>query len=300
MSDFSTTNDPGVCSAYSWTDRLIDYNSTSQIAFTLQSSDIALRDLYKLANVARSVDAQKIVNSIDIEMANMQRIAEIAKKTSDLRNYFRELTQSKLTPLSRVLSRLLDKHWTWQSIIAKYGDPFNELLPQQERLAAANRIIEKSSSSSPVMNGLQIFGKCLLLLNVALSSIQIGRGLKKLELGNTGEGILDVTEGGVGVGLTIGVYSGLKTGAIVVLEGTGTLTFFAGILASGGLWLGFEESRRALSGEKTLAVEAAEYWAQFAIVGEERGGVKGVFEQAAGYTFGSLAALIAYGQGNGL
>jgi hypothetical protein len=60
--------------------------------------------------------------------------------------------------------------------------------------------------------------------------------------------------------LNIGTYAGLKGGTITVAEGIGLATLGTGLVAAASLLFGFEESRRAARGEKTLTEGAMDYW----------------------------------------
>jgi hypothetical protein len=268
------------------------------VASSLQATDIALRDLYKIANVGRASAARQGIQLLESTTIGASKAGTIARSVSDLRNLLRASTQLKLTPVGRTLSRLLEKDRSWAQIVKKYGDPSNVALSAEQRIAIADKITAASAKSSRVVNALQAFGKALMVLNVAVSAWQIGSGVTKIIKGQAGEGAVDVAEGTTGVGLTIGTYAGVKSGAIAVAEGTGTATFGAGLLAAGGLALGFEETRRALRGEKTAAVEATESWADLAYRGEKQGGFKGFLKQAEGWTGGFFSTLIAVGQGS--
>ena len=112
------------------------------------------------------------------------------------------------------------------------------------------------------MNALQGFGKLLIGASVLISGFQIVRGIDELISGQKGEGALDVGEGASNLALTVGSYLGVKSKVIVVAEGTGTATFIATVAAGLSLALGFEESRRALRGEKTMIAEASDFWKQ--------------------------------------
>jgi RHS repeat-associated protein len=268
------------------------------VVFSLQAMDIALRDLYKLANVRGASDARLSIQVLT--PAEASKAAALAREVSDLRNILRAATQEKLTPAGRVLSRLLEKDRSWASIVKKYGDPFDSALPAEQRMAIADKIAAASAKSSRAMNALQAFGKGLMVLNVAVSSWQVGSGVTKIRSGQTGEGVVDIAEGTANVGLTIGTYAGVKSGAIAVKGGVvaGGATVGAGVLAAGGLALGFEEARRALRGERTAALEATEDWADLVVRGDKQGGFKGFLMQAGGWTGGFFSTLIAVGQGN--
>ncbi len=222
----------------------------------MQAADIALRDLYKAANVARVANIQHAMGLL----GDANDAAIIAQQASEARNLLRAATRSKLTPIGRVLSRLLDKDRSWATIVKNYGDPFDEAVSAETRLARANKIIEKSAATSSKMNALQAFGKGLLLLNTFVSGWQIGTGIRQVFNGETGEGVINIAEGGTGLGLTIGTTAGLKSGALTVVEGTGTATFAAGVAATASVALAFEEIRSTARGEKPLTDQAVDFW----------------------------------------
>lgn len=131
--------------------------------------------------------------------------------------------------------------------------------------------------------------------------IQVGTGIVQVQEGKVGEGAATVTEGTANLGLTIGGAALVKAKVVTTSAGVvgGTATVGAGVLAAGGIALAGEEWRRAVRGEKSAAHEAAEYWADVAVEGESQGGFKGAAKQAAGWTFGFFATLVAVGQGQG-
>jgi RHS repeat-associated protein len=229
-------------------------------AGSLQASDIALRDLYKLTNADRAAVIREVTKLLKTTPQAADKAGTMAWSASGLRNLLRAATQEKLTPVGKVLSRLLEKDRSWAQIVKKYGDPFNAALTSEQRMAIANRITAATAKSSKAMNALQVFGKGLMGLNMAISGFQIGGGINKILSGKVGEGVLDIAEGTTNASLTVGTYAGLKSGAIVVAEGTGVATFATGLVAGGSLALAFEESRRAMRGEKTMAAEARDFW----------------------------------------
>jgi len=230
------------------------------IAGSLQASDIALRDLYKLANAERAAVIREVTDLLKITPQAADKAGTMAWSASGLRNLLRAATQEKLTPVGKLLSRLLEKDRSWAQIVKKYGDPFNAALTSEQRMAIANRITAATARSSTTMNALQMFGKGLMGLNMAISGFQIGGGINKIRSGKVGEGVLDIAEGTTNASLTVGTYAGVKAGVIVVAEGTGVATFGTGLVAAGSLALAFEESRRAVRGEKTMAAEARDFW----------------------------------------
>jgi hypothetical protein len=139
----------------------------------------------------------------------------------------------------------------------------------------------------------------IAIAGALLGGVQIGGGINKITEGKTAMGAVDIAQGSTNVGLVIGTAAGVKSGAIVVKGGVvaGGAAVGAGLLAVGGLALGFEETRRAIRGEKTAAVEATESWADLVVQGEKQGGFKGFLKQAGGWTGGFFSTLIAVGQG---
>jgi hypothetical protein len=176
----------------------------------------------------------------------------MAWSASGLRNLLRAATQEKLTPVGKLLSRLLEKDRSWAQIVKKYGDPFNAALTSEQRMVIADKITAATASSSKWMNRLQVFGKGLMVLNTATSGFQIGGGINKIRSGKVGEGVLDITEGTTSAGLTVGTYVGVKSGAIVVAEGTGLATAGTGLVAA-------EQSRLRLRGIEK-GVEVRRLW----------------------------------------
>lgn len=264
----------------------------------LTSLDVALRDAYKALNVSRAAAAHADVRALNGLQPG--EAARIAKQTSTLRNVLRAETQDKLTPGGRLLSKLLDKEQNWTKITRRYGDPFNESLPASERVAIANKIIEKSQSTSKWMNRFQWVGKGVVALGVAASSLQILHGVEKIYSGRGVEGTIDVAEGATNGGLAVGVYGGVRSGAIAVEAGLGAsaLTVGATGLASGSVTFAFTEIRRSASGERTAAAEASDYWADLYVSGDRQGGAAGFGKKIAGGVLGSFSALISFGQGD--
>lgn len=262
---------------------------------SLLAMDVALRDIYKTAALSHSQEAQRAIQSLT--NANSYEAAHISYTISQYRNILRAATQEQLTPVGMIMSKLLEKDRGWQQTVAKYGDPFDMSLSAEERLVIADTIAAKSGSSSQLANAFQAFGKALTLLNIALYSYQIGTGIVTIQEGEVGLGIIDIGEGTSNVGLTIGTYYAVREGLLVVKAGTGITTAATGIVAAGSLALAFEESRRSIKGEKTMAAEAVDYYISYIEEGEGIGGRSGLSMQVVGYTGGSLASLVATGQG---
>ena len=235
-------------------------NSIRATGGSLQASDIALRELYKLGNAERATVIREVTQLLKTTPQAADTAGTMAWSASGLRNLLRAATQEKLTPVGKLLSQLLEKDRSWAQIVKKYGDPFNEALTSDQRMAIADKITAATARSSRAMNALQVFGKGLMGLNVAISGFQMGEGINKIRSGKVGEGVLDIAEGATNTSLTIGTYGGVKSGTIVVAKGTGLATFGTSLVAAASLALAFEESRRALRGEKTLAEGAVDYW----------------------------------------
>ena len=230
------------------------------IAGSLQASDIALRDLYKLTNAERAAVIRGVTELLKTAPQAADKAGTMAWSASGLRNLLRAATQEKLTPVGKLLSRLLEKDRSWAQIVKKYGDPFNAALTSEQRMAIAEKITAATARSSRAMNALQVFGKGLAGLNMAISGFQIHGGINKIRSGKVGEGVIDIAEGTTSASLTVGTYAGVKSGAIVVAEGTGLAIFGTGTVAAGSLSLAFEEIRRAMRGDKSLAEGAVDYW----------------------------------------
>jgi hypothetical protein len=260
----------------------------------LGSSDIALRELYKLTNADRAAVIQEVTKLLD---KTTDEVGTMAWSASGARNLLREATQTKLTPVGKLLSQLLEKDRSWGEIVKKYGDPFNSALTNEQRMGIANDIIEATARSSSKMNALQLVGKGLVLLNVAISGYQVGEGINKIRSGKVGDGVVDIAEGTSNVSLTVGAYAGVKSGAIVVAEGTGAATAAAGLAAGGSLAFAFEETRRSMGGEKTMAAEARDFWKDVQDEAVEEGpSVVGTLKYV-GAGFGKgIAGFIASGQ----
>jgi hypothetical protein len=125
--------------------------------------------------------------------------------------------------------------------------------------------------------------------------MQFLQGGKEIAAGKTGEGAVSTAEGSTTLFMTFAPYAEgvtVGSGGAAIAGALG-----AGALASGAIMLASNEARAAISGEKTAAVQAAEYYAGLAVEGEAEGGVKGVLKQTAGWTGGFFSTLIAVGQG---
>ncbi|MFX1562422.1 MAG: SpvB/TcaC N-terminal domain-containing protein, partial [Promethearchaeota archaeon] len=194
--------------------------------------------------------------------------------------------------------------------IKRYGDPLGPSLEELSKKKTPMEIVESAGKTSKRWNtvgkaariggkAIDFGGKALGVAGSAFGGYQIGSGINQVLQGDTAMGVVDIAEGTTNVGLTIYTTAGVESGAIVAKGGVlaGGAAVGAGLLATGSVALGFEETRRALRGEKTAAVEATESWANLVVRGEKEGGVKGFFKQAAGWTGGFFSTLIAVGQG---
>lgn len=236
--------------------------SVRGVAGSLQGLDIALRDLYKEVNAARTSAATQTIENLMPVAADASKAGTIARSVSDLRNLLRAATQEQLTPLGKVLSKILEKDRSWTQIVKKYGDPFDASLPAEQRIAIANKIAAGSAKSSSAMNALQAFGKGLMVLNVSLSAWQVGGGIDKMLQGQIGEGAVDVGEGGTNLSLTIGTYASVKSGVLIAETGTaaGVVTLGASVAAAGSVALAASTARAAVRGEETPLEVADEYY----------------------------------------
>lgn len=221
-----------------------------------QSLDIALRDIYKSQAIKMSGDASAdLAELLHIIKAVDRESAEVAYQASKARNLIRAITQSKLTIVGKTMSHWLEKDRYWIDIIERYGNPFDFSKTPEYRLKSINKIIEKSGDSSPKMNGLQLCGKALIVINVAVSSWQIGTGIDKIRTGDTGMGAVDVAEGSVNTILTIGTMIATKKGYITTAGG-GWASTGAGLVAMAALGWAAVEARRAVRGQTPLGLEA--------------------------------------------
>jgi hypothetical protein len=260
------------------------------IAGVLQSVDIALRDLYKQAAALNASDALERLRYTKSLIADDAPWA--AKALSDFRNLIRAATQDKLTPVGRMLSKYLEQDRSWQQIVQKYGDPFDYTRSAADRLASAEKIIEKTGQSSPKMNGLQMVGKGLLVLNVITSVWQIQKGIQKQGTKDAGEGIVDIGEGATNSALAIGSYIATKKGWLTTAGGWAGLG--ASILAAASVSLAAEEARRSFRGEKTMIVEASDFYTDLYRRGGKERGFSGRAKQVGAAVGGFFAWPLAW------
>ena len=245
----------------------------------LQGLDVALRDLYKSA----------AAGNVDTTLAKLRQIGELAEESAPwaarasnkTRNLLRAATQGKLTPLGRVLSRWLEKDRSWQAIIEKYGDPFDYTKSPADRMATAERIIKGSGRSSRAMNGLQAFGKALLVLNVVVSAHQIAEGVKKQGTREAALGTVDIAEGTTNAILGVGSYTATKMGWLKAAGGGWGSVGASVLAAAGAVTLAFEETRRSVRGDRTMIVEATDFYTDLYDSGGRQGGISGGAKQAA-------------------
>jgi hypothetical protein len=229
---------------------------------SLQGLDVALRDLYKEANVGAASVSRDMIQRLGQSGGDVSGAGAVARSVSDLRNLLRAATQDRLTPVGRMLSRIFEKDRSWTQIVEKYGNPFDASLSAEQRLAIADDIAAASARSSPKMNALQVFGKGLLVLNSFTSGLQIGTGLDEMFHDRVGEGAVDSAEGSANLGLTIGSYAAVKSGALVAEAGTGAaaVTLLAGVAAGGSITLLASTARAAVRGEETPIEIADKYY----------------------------------------
>ena len=97
-------------------------------------------------------------------------------------------------------------------------------------------------------------------IGVGASLIRGGIGVQNLLEGKTAEGTVDVTEGGIGLFLSVGVPAIAKKGGAAVIGGSGAA--LAGATALAGFAVGWaaEDIRRALRGEELMQDVAIAYW----------------------------------------
>jgi hypothetical protein len=270
---------------------LKDVNLNYQgIAGALQSVDIALRDLYKQVAVVNATDALERLRYTKSLMPDDAPWA--AKALSDCRNMLRAATQDKLTPVGRMLSKYLEQDRSWQQIIKDYGNPFDYSCSAADRLASAEKIIEKTGSSSRRMNGLQKVGKGLLVLNVILAVWQIGEGVLKQGTKDADEGKVDIGEGSANAALAVGTYIATKKGWLTAAGGWAGLG--ASILAFASVSLAAEEARRSVRGEKTMIVEASDFYTDLYSQSGKQGGVSGRAKQVGAVVGGFFAWPLAW------
>lgn len=249
------------------------------VSGALQGLDVALRDLYKSAAVGNvSTTLAKLREVRDLAEESSAWAARASNKT---RNLLRAATQEKLTPVGRVLSRWLEKDRSWQAIIERYGDPFDYTKSPADRMATADRIIRASGRSSRAMNGLQAFGKALLVLNVVLSAKQIIDGVEKQGTSEAALGKVDIAEGTTNAILGVGSYTATKMGWLKAAGGGWASVGASVLAAAGAVTLAFEETRRSVKGERTMIVEATDYYTDLYDAGSRQKGVSGGAKQAA-------------------
>jgi hypothetical protein len=265
----------------------LDYQG---VAAAAQSVDIALRDLYKQATAVNASDALERLRYTKSLVADDAPWA--AKALSDFRNLIRAATQDKLTPVGRMLSKYLEQDRSWQEIIQKYGDPFDYTRSAADRLASAEEIIEATGRSSPKMNGLQMVGKGLLVLNVITSVLQIQKGIQKQGTKDAGEGKVDIGEGASNAALGVGSYIATKMGWLTTAGGWAGLG--ASILAVASMSLAAEEARRSFRGQKTMIVEAGDFYTDLYRRGGKQGGFSGRAKQVGAAVGGVFAWPLAW------
>jgi hypothetical protein len=261
------------------------------IGSVVQSVDIALRDLYKQAAAFHSSDALERLRHTNSLMPDDAPWA--AKALSDFPNLLRAATQEKLTPVGRMVSKYLEKDRSWQTIIEKYGNPFDYTRSAADRLASAEKMIEKAGTSSLKMNVVHIFAKSLLVLNVSTSVWQIGEGFRKQGTKDAGQGKVDIGEGATNTLLAIGSYIAAKKGW---LAAGGWAGLGASILATASVSLAAEEARRSIRGDKTMIVEASDFYTDLWRRGRKQGGVEGGLKQVGAFVGGAITWPMAWVQ----
>jgi len=111
--------------------------------------------------------------------------------------------------------------------------------------------VEKTSKVSKV---LKVAGQVVEVgggvLGAATGGWQVGTGVDQLAHGNTGEGAINVTEGTVNLGMTIGVPALVKSGAVVAGGGAVAVTAVT-LVATASVGLAAETARSAIKGEET-------------------------------------------------
>lgn len=246
------------------------------VAGSVQAFDVALRDLYKASTLKESTDALKRLKYTRSLAPNDAPWA--AKSLSEFRNLLRKATQEKSTPIGKAVAKWLEKNRAWSEIIKKYGDPFDYTKSSADRLASAEKIIEKSGSSSARMNGIQLFGKALLVINVITCVGLVKDGIEKQGTNDAAVGKVDIAEGATNAMLGVGTYIATKKGWISAAGGWAALG--ASVLAMGSLSLASEEARRSARGEKTMVLVASDYYTDLYERGGKEGGFSGRAKQA--------------------
>jgi len=93
----------------------------------------------------------------------------------------------------------------------------------------------------------------LSILGAAAGGVQVGGGVNKMIEGKAAEGAIDVGEGSVNLGLSIGTAIAAKSGALVVEGGiaAGSLGVAAGVAAGVSVGIAAETARAGIKGEQT-------------------------------------------------
>jgi len=114
--------------------------------------------------------------------------------------------------------------------------------------------VATAQQTSKVGKVLNVAGKALEVgggvLGSATGGWQVGTGIDQLAQGKTGEGTVNVAEGGVNLGMTIGVPALVKSGAIVAGGGAIAVTAVT-LVATASVGLAAETARAAVKGEET-------------------------------------------------
>jgi len=134
---------------------------------------------------------------------------------------------------------------------------------------------------------LAALGAALSVAGVFFEGFHIGSGINEMIEGEVGVGSTMVIAGSTRVGIEI-----TSVGNIVRGGGIGA-SITVGLLAVGAVTLAEEEIQRALSGDDQLSQEAARFWADLFIEGQEEGGFSGALKMGTGTAFGLPAALFA-------
>lgn len=108
-----------------------------------------------------------------------------------------------------------------------------------------------ASGGSKLLSGAKsAVGGTLAVAGSALGGWQVGSGVNAVIEGRTGEGAVDIAEGGANLAMSIGGAYAVKTGAIVVGGGSAMATA-AGVAAGASVALAAETVRAAMKGEPT-------------------------------------------------
>jgi len=138
--------------------------------------------------------------------------------------------------------------------------------------------VEKTSKAS---KALKVAGQVVEVgggvLGAATGGWQVGTGIDQLTQGETGEGTINVTEGSVNLGMTIGVPVLVKSGAVVAGGGAIAVTAVT-LVATASVGLAAETARAAVKGEETPLDVADKFygtgfgdlysWSQRSVVGK--------------------------------